>query len=414
MGEYLTRIDAAPPAERWPLVRRSMMADPLPFFAELREERPILVLPELTFVTRFADCSLILRRHDDFGVDLYVPKQGDYFMAQDDTPDHFRDKSVMKAVLDFEQVPEMRAFVGETANTILRGANGSIDAPKALTRAVPAALVKKYFGFGSADTAKMIEWSYWNQQDAFHNQPFDADIVSDPDHIVARRKAANIRLALYLGRVVLLRTIQATIRWRKDDIVSRLVRLSRTGAIRFPLKKVLFNVGGLLIGAVETTSHTVNNALDYLLRRPDQLEAARRAAAGQDPAEFDGFVFEALRFHPAFPYFFRVCHRPTILAGGTPFATEIQPGTTVLAATHGAMFDETAFANPNSFDPGRTRADEFTFGQGLHECLGYAIGRAMVPEIVRQCLLRPGIRADAPLVYERGVPESFPLSWEAA
>ena len=46
---------------------------------------PVLALPELTLAFRAADCLLILRRHDDFGVDLYQPKQGDYFMAQDDT-----------------------------------------------------------------------------------------------------------------------------------------------------------------------------------------------------------------------------------------------------------------------------------------------------------------------------------------
>src|SRR4029453_10105410 len=124
MASYAARIDAAPAAEKWPLARRFMLEEPQPFFDEMREQRPILELPDLTMAFRHADCSLILRRHDDFGVDLYRPKQGDYFMAQDDTAAHWRDKSIMKSVLDFEQIPEIRAFVGKTTADILAKGKG--------------------------------------------------------------------------------------------------------------------------------------------------------------------------------------------------------------------------------------------------------------------------------------------------
>lgn len=410
MGGYLDRIDAAPPDRRWALARGWMLDEPLPFFAELRATRPVLVLPEVTLATRFHDCALILRRHHDFGVDLYRPKQGDYFMAQDDTADHWRDKSIMKSVLDFEQVPAMRAFVGETTSAILDNAKGSIDAPKQLTRAVPVALVQRFFGFSGGDPAKLTEWSYWNQQDAFHNQPFDID-VPDPVSIVAERKRANIHLALYVGRLVAKRSLQAKLGADKDDPVSRLVRLAFSGAVKFPIKKVVFNVGGLLIGAVETTSHTVNNALAELFRRPDTLAQARAAARADDPAEFDGFVFEALRFNPAFPYFFRTCHRDTQLASGTGHATPVRRGTTVLAVTHSAMFDEASFPDPDRFDHTRAQGDAFTFGQGIHECLGRAIAAAMVPEIVRQCLRREDLRQDGPPIFAGGVPEHYRLTW---
>ena len=410
MGHYLDQIDVAPPDGRWSMARGWLLGEPFPFFAELRAERPVLVLPELTLVTRYHDCAMILRRHHDFGVDLYRPKQGDYFMAQDDTADHWRDKSVMKSILDFEQVPAMRAFVGRTTNEILDRAGGSIDAPKQLTRAVPIALVQEFFGFTGGDPEKLQAWSYWNQQDAFHNQPFDID-VPDPAYIVAQRERANIHLALFIGRLVAKRSVQAKLGSDRDDPVSRLVRLSFSGAVKFPLKKVLFNTGGLLIGAVETTSHTVNNALAELFKRPEILEQAKAAARADDPAQFDGFVFEALRFNPAFPYFFRTCHRPTRLASGTPHATEVGPGATVLAVTHSAMFDEASFPDPDRFDPTRSQADGFTFGKGINECLGRAVAAVMVPEIVRQCLRRADLRAENPPTFEGGVPEHYRLTW---
>lgn len=414
MGQYLDQIDAAPDAEKWPLVRQLMLNERQPFFAELRDERPVLDLPDdLVFITRFADCTLALQRWHDFGVDLYKPKQGDYFMAQDDTPDHWRDKSIMKSILDFEEIPAIRQFVGEEAARILKAGNGSVDAPQQLTRMVPARLVQEFFGFTGSNANKLIEWSYWNQQDAFHNQPFDTDVIADPAHVVAERKKAGIRLALYLGRVLLVRGAQLALHRNKNDSVTRLLRLKFSGGIKWSLSKVLFNAGGLLIGTIETTSGCVSTALAELLGRPDQLAAAKAAAADPDPSVFDGYVFEALRYNPVFPYFFRVCHTPTLLAGGTPHAKVVEPGKTVIICTHSAMFDESTFGDPLSFDPKRSIWQTFTLGYGHHECLGRAIAAAMIPEIVRQVLLLPNVRAEGPLVFKEGVPEHLPLRWDA-
>jgi cytochrome P450 len=414
VGTYLDRIDAAAPAEKWPLVRQLMMKERAPFFHELQRERPVLELPgDLAFVTRYADCTLVLQRWHDFGVDLYKPKQGDYFMAQDDTADHWREKSIMKSILDFEDIPVIRKFVGERAAQILREAGGRIDAPQALTRMVPCALVQEFFGFAGSDPRKLIEWSYWNQQDAFHNQPFDTDVTPDPEHIIKERKRANIHLAFYLGRVLLKRVIQVKLGSARTDSVSRLVRLSFSKGVKFSLKEVLANAGGLLIGTIETTNNAVNNALAELFSKPEELARAKAAAAKSDPAELDGYVAEALRFNPAFPYFFRTCHTPTLLGGGTAGAVTVQPGTTVLACTHAGMFDPAAYADPERFDPSRSIWQTFTYGYGHHECLGRAIAAAMVPEIVRQVLLLPGVREEAPPVYEGGVPEHYALRWDA-
>ena len=414
MGSYLDQIDAAAPEKRWPLVRQLMLNERQPFFRELRDERPVLELPDnIAFVTRYADCAMVLQRWHDFGVDLYEPKQGVYFMAQDDTPDHWRDKAIMRSILDYEDIPAMRAFLGAKTREILQDAGGTIDAPQALTRAVPVALVQEFFGFTGADPKKLQAWSYWNQQDAFHNQFFDKDVNPDPQHVINQRTRGNYQLAFYVGRLVLKRAIQVKFGGARNDSVTRLLRLSFSKGVKFPLRKVLTNVGGLLIGAVETTSNAVSNALAELLSRPDVLARARGAAAKDDPKEFDGYVFEALRFNPAFPYFFRVCHKATQLAGGTPHARTVQPGTVVMPCTWSAMFDEATFADPDAFDPRRDITDTFTLGFGHHECLGYAIATAMIPEMVRQVLLMPEIRADGPVEFRGAVPEKQILRWAA-
>lgn len=409
MGTYLDHIDAMPPQERWAGVRHWTATDPGAFLRELREERPVLVLPGVTVVSSHADCMTVLRRHGSFGVDLYAPKQGSYFMAQDDTAAHWREKSVMKAILDREDLPAIRRWVGETAKVELDRQQGAFDLVRTVARGIPVRLVQEWFGFSNSDPDRLIDWSYWNQQDAFWNQPFDHDRPGiDPEGIVARRKRASVMMALYIGRLVARRRLAVALGSEDRDPVTRLVRLSITDALRFSLRDVIFNVGGLLIGAVETTSHAVVNALTELMARPDDLRRARAAAVSADHAAFDGHVFEALRLRPAFPYFFRVCHRETELGHGSPAPQRVQPGTTVIALTQAAMLDPAGFPDPETFDAGRDLSDAFTFGQGLHSCLGEHVARAMVPEIVRQILLRPGLDMGSGPDFETG---TVPQHW---
>jgi cytochrome P450 len=411
MRSYLQRFEATPAADRWPLVRGWLFGEPLPLFAELRRDCPILVMSELTLVTSFADCSQVLRQHDIFSVALYKPKQGDYWMAEDDTAVHWREKAIMRAILDRDEVPGLRGFVADKAGALLAQAGGAIDAVAGLSRAVPLALVQERFGFAHSDAALLCQWSYWNQLDAFWNQPFDAHAWPDPGHIVARRQASNLAMGAYLLGLVALREGQLKLGLGGDDPVSRLLLLSESKAVRFDLPRVVLNVGGLLIGAVETSSHAVINVLEFLLQRPDLLPAARSAALSDDAEAIDGFVFEALRFRPAFPYFFRTCERDTVLGRGGRSETAIAKGSTVLAVTHSAMFDPQALDHPDDFDPSRGQQNQFHFGFGLHECLGRAIGAAMVPEIVRQALRLENLTVG--LVDRQGgpIPEAWQWSW---
>lgn len=414
MPSYLEQLDAAPADQRWRMARGWLFGEPLPFFAELRAHRPVLALPELTLVTRYADVDLIFRDHETFGVDLYKPKQGGYWMAQDDTAQHWREKAIMSAILDREEIPAIRAWVAQKTASLLAAGHGQLDVVDGLSRAVPVALVQEWFGYKDSNAHDLMQWSYWNQIDAFWNQPFDAIVVPDPAAIVRHRELSDVALAAYIAILVAARTAEIKLGGKPQDSVSRLLELSFSGALKFSIGDVISNVGGLLIGAVETTSHCAINALEWLFAHPEPLAGARAAAQANDPTAFDGFVWEALRFKPAFSYVFRTCHRPTTLALGTPFAAEAPAGATVLAVTHSAMFDETMFAEPDRFDPTRSTASMFTFGQGLHECLGKAIGEAMTPEIVRQCLLLPDAHPVSPPDYKGGpVPEAYQLAWSA-
>lgn len=408
MGNYLGQIDALPVAEQWPLIRSWIFDRRIDFLIELLTERPVLTLPELTLAVGHGDCVTILLRHDLFGNDLYVAKQGAYWMSQDDTAQHWREKSIMRAILDREDIPAIRDWVAKETARRLDEADDTIDAVTALTRGVPLAMVQHWFGFDGAQATDMQRWSYWSQMDAFWSQPFDAPGFATPDAIAIRREAGTDEMRAYLVGLVQRRAADLRSGTAGSDVVTRLLRLSMSGALRFDPAAVVLNVGGLLVGAVETTSHAVVNAVEYLVAHPELHAVARAAAQNDDTALLDGMVFEALRFRPAFPYFFRVARSETVIGQASRHSVRVKKGSTVLALTHGAMFDPRVTDQPGLFDPTRALGQSFTFGLGIHECLGRAISAVTIPAIAGEILKRDGLAAG--IVDRRGGP--VPESWD--
>jgi cytochrome P450 len=153
--------------------------------------------------------------------------------------------------------------------------------------------------------------------------------------------------------------------------------------------------------------------MDYLLKRPQILTQAINAARLEDTSAFDAIVWEALRFVPISAYVFRQTSTEYTIARGTERETRIPARTNVLALTQSAMFDEKAFEDPEEFRAGRNWYHYFTFGYGAHECLGKYVGMVMIPEMVRQVLLQPGLAAKGDIVYDGHLPSSYELSWKA-
>jgi len=76
------------------------------------------------------------------------------------------------------------------------------------------------------------------------------------------------------------------------------------------------------------------------------------------------------------------------------------------------MFDENAYDNPDEFDPERNWYHHFNFGFGAHECLGKYVGMVMLPEMVRQVMLRNNLTATTQMDYKNTpFPESYTLKW---
>ena len=175
-----------------------------------------------------------------------------------------------------------------------------------------------------------------------------------------------------------------------DDTVSRLLKLAGSGLAGFDTERVVTNVAGLLVGAIETASQAIVNATEQILLRPEIKARAIEAAALDDPEEFNSIVWEALRFNPMTALVQRIAAEETVLAPASDYATTVPAGRVVAVGIGSAMFDPALFADPDEFKA-RDRLAYLHMGFGQHICLGQYVGYAMIPETVRQIMRLRGI-----------------------
>ena len=419
-----------------------MKTEPLPFFKQLREERPVLVTPECALLALFTDVRDALQMPPIFTVDLYKSKMGvtateeGYLMAHDDDALHYREKSLMQGMLNRDDIPCVRQGIQDSAKRILDNANGNIEIVNKYCRMVPAIMVQDYFGLDGIDPQKLLKWSFWNQYNTFHNQPFDLNSKEKEEHIIKEHTECSGELLDYITVLMVRKTLTVKVVdrvfdrilivinliralfkkkaiTRKDDIVKRMLRSTFAKKVDFPLPRIGINAGGLLIGSIETTSQAVAQVIQFFLDRPELLARAKAASALTDTAEIDGMVWEALRFVPISPYMFRQLSQDYTIAKGTDRETSISKGTNILMLTQSAMFDTYAYDDPDNFVSPRNWFHNFTFGFSSHECLGKYVGMVMFPEMVRQVLLRDDVEATSAMDFKDGpFPESYQLAWK--
>lgn len=385
---FLEALDALPAGDpaRTRLFYQWLRQNWRAMFAELRASRPILELPPFTVLARWADVVDALSRNETFRVP-YPPHMNDsvgpFMLGRDGAVENWRDKSVMRALLRWEDVPAIRALAAATAADALASVPApTVDVVQTVSRLVPLRVVQRSFGFPGPDDVHMLRWSWATQADMFHNPKNDHRVL-DACNAAGTEMRAWIRVFL-AGREP----------WRDaqgGDTVSRLLRMTADGLSGFDAEQVVSNICGLLVGAIETTSQAIVNTTEQILLRPDVSGRAVEAARSRDDAAFDAIVWEALRFNPMTTFVGRVAAEPAVLAPGSPHETAVPAGAVLAVGIGSAMFDSGVFPEPDEFRV-RRRTSYLHTGFGPHECLGQFVAYAIIPETVRQILLLPGIR----------------------
>jgi len=329
----------------------------------------------------------VLTRDDAFDVPYaekmtLITSGENFFLGMRNTPRYTRDSSNMRIAVRREDVGSIVGpLVERTARGIVTEAGATLEIVKALTHVVPARLVGAYFGTPGPSEQAMIDWTAILFQFLFFDQTDDAALR-------ARALDASAALNAYIDGAIAERKAR---RRDVDDVLDRCLALQRAGTPGMTDLDIRNDFVGLLIGAIPTTGTATALIVDELLSRPAELADARAAAMAGNDALLGKYVFEAMRFNPMTPGIFRTASQDYTVAKGTMRATPIPEGTTVVAATQSAMFDDSRIDDPDSFRVDRPGYAYMHWSQGLHTCFGQYINAVQIPAIVKALLLR-GIR----------------------
>lgn len=392
-------------AQQFQFIMDQIRGNALAFFKELRDSRPILQSPMATLVAQFRDVEEILHREQIFSVSPYLPRMmgviGPFVLSQDITPGYDHDISIMRLVVQREDLARVKDIVSRNAAAIVADlfrASGPVEIVQTLTRKVPVRLADEYYGFSAPDDAQMMSWARACFREFFIN------LLNDP---TVRAPAVTAGAQMRERLDALLAQRRACDGDDKDDVMGRLLRLQGAGqAAGLDDDAVCRTLMGLVIGMVETTSQAAIQALLMLFSIPDALARAAAAAKADDDDALTALVFEALRFRPINPMVARVLNEDYRLGAGEPHETLLRKGTSVFALTWSAMFDPRVLEAPDEFRPDRPDYDYLHFATGLHACFGRYISRIQIPQIIKPLLKLNGLRPAGAPEYDGTFPQT--------
>ncbi|MEO6909982.1 MAG: cytochrome P450 [Edaphobacter sp.] len=371
-------------------IKQHALDNPEPVFAVLRRIKPVLIVKNIAVVTRFDDVQDVLVRDDVFQVTYgekmrVVTGGNDFFLGMQNSPEYERDTAHMRSVIRRSDVTGIIVpFVADSAKSIVDSAGGGLDVVSQLGLVVPTRLVGTYFGTKPVSEADVASWASTIFQYLF------TDLNNDPA-VDAAARDASARTRAWLDEVI--KAVKGQDKSQQGDtVLTRCLALQAAGLPGMTDVDIRNNLLGLLVGAIPTTSKCCAQALDELLKRPAELAKAQVAARTGDDAMLAQYVWEALRFHPNNPGVFRVAAQEYVVGKGQIHATRIPVGTSVLAATQSAMFDERVVEFSKEFRIGRPAYNYMHWGVGLHTCFGQYINQVQIPGILKPLLQRSNLR----------------------
>lgn len=167
----------------------------------------------------------------------------------------------------------------------------------------------------------------------------------------------------------------------RDDVLGVLAS-SRFPDGTLPTLEQITGLGAFLFGAgQDTTARLLGNLFRVIASRPDLQERLRN-----DHSAIGRFIEEALRYEGSVKSGGRLCIRSTTVGG-----VDIKAGDKLALMHLAANQDPRRFPEPRNFDPDRPRnAEHIGFGRGPHTCIGAPLARLETRISIERLLERLG------------------------
>jgi cytochrome P450 len=355
------------------------LADPHPFYGELRQRSPVHLSGFGGVVlSRYDDCRELLR-DNRFGKGAGGPegafggrpevvafrhemrerrRDRPVSMLDLDPPAHTRQRALVSRAFTPRRIDELRdriaVLVDERLDALAEAGTG--DAVELVADPLPVSVISEMLGVPRADwpgvrilvseLAQVLEPS------------------ADLDEL-KRAEAASDELRSYFTELIAHRR-----RNRADDLLTGLIEAS-DGDDTLSEGEILAVTTLLFAAGTETTTNLIGNGINALFDHPDQLDRL-----WADPSLVASAVEEMLRFDTPVQLDGRAC-----LEAAEAHGVRFEPGDRVLTLLGAANRDPAHFEDPDRFDIGRQGEPIMSFASGIHYCLGANLARAEAQEV---------------------------------
>ena len=284
-------------------------------------------------------------------------------MLEMDDPEHRYYRTALNPYLSPAAVKRWEPFVEDIVRACIDDhiEAGHIDFVDDLANVVPAVLTLAMLG------VPLDKWT-------LYNEPAHASVYTPPDS----PDAGRVR-ELYMAMGVDLFTNLVEIRERpRPGVIDALVRLRIDGEP--PPDIELLGMLNLLIGGgFDTTTALTAHALEWLSQNPDErTRLSRDHATLMNPA-----TEEFLRYFTPAPGDARTVSADIHLAG-----TTLMEGERLWLSWAMANRDPVVFEDPDELVLDRKRNRHFSFGLGVHRCIGSNVARTVFKSMLSTVLAR--------------------------
>jgi cytochrome P450 len=269
--------------------------------------------------------------------------------------------------------PVMREVMGALVDAVADRGRGDLVAE--ICEPYPVPVICELLGAPKEDADLFSAWA----TDIF--RIFNQDLAAD----AARISRAALELDGYVTDLIDRRRHAPA-----DDLLSALIAVEEAGD-RLSTEELVMLAEAVLMAGTDTTRNQLACSLALLADRPAQW-----ARLAEDPRLARGAVEETMRYLGA------VRGTARIAAEDIEYRGVLFPaGTLVSVSLAGANRDPSVFEAPDTFDIAAGRANQLTFGSGIHHCLGASLARAELQEALVILAGRlPGLALDGPVEWK--------------